>query len=52
MYTEFALGSRVLEVAEPVGAPRTVRLTVERVGGAEGVVEVTWNITSLSGKED
>ena len=39
-----------LEVAEPDGnTPTQVALVVQRVGGAVGVVEVSWNVTSVDG---
>ena len=48
---EFAVGSRSVSVLEPEdGASVSVSLVVERTGGATGVVEVSWTLTSTNGE--
>ena len=48
---EFAAGSRSVSVLEPEdGASVSVSLVVERTGGATGVVEVSWTLTSTNGE--
>ena len=52
IHAEFALDSRTREVAEPDGStPLTVRLTVRRLGGTVGVIQVMWNVTSSDGMQ-
>ncbi|CAI8030499.1 Adhesion G-protein coupled receptor V1 [Geodia barretti] len=47
---QFAVGSRSVSVLEPEdGASVSVSLVVERTGGATGVVEVSWTLTSQTG---
>lgn len=38
-------------MAEPDSSPTFALFTVQRVGGAVGVVEVFWNVTSLDGSD-
>ena len=45
---EFAADDRNVEVNEG-DSQSTLTLTVERVGGAVGVVQVQWNLTTSSG---
>ena len=48
---EFAEASRAVQVSEPEdGATASISLTVERTGGATGVVEVSWSITADNGE--
>ena len=48
-YTEFVADDRRVAVDE--GDTQTaLSLTVERVGGAVGVVQVVWNLTRSNGK--
>lgn len=49
---EFAVGSRGFSVEEPEDneSPQAITLTVQRVGGLQGVVSVSWQVTSASGK--
>lgn len=51
IHPEFSSGSRQLTVEEPEdgGLPITITLTVQRVGGAVGVVSVAWRVTSRNG---
>ena len=45
---EFAADDRNVQVNEG-DSQSTLTLTVERVGGAVGVVQVQWNLTTSSG---
>ena len=47
-FAEFAADDRSVEVNEG-DMQSTLTLTVERVGGAVGVVQVQWNLTTSSG---
>lgn len=50
-HVEFAEGSRSVQASEPEGASSTsVSLTVERTGGATGVVTVSWSLTADNGE--
>lgn len=48
--TEFASSSRTVVAEEPEDGelPRTLSLTVLRVGGRVGVVSVTWRVTTTA----
>ena len=48
VYAEFAADDRSVEVNEG-DSQSTLILTVERVGGAVGVVQVQWNLTTSRG---
>ena len=39
-------------VSEPEDASASVSLIVERIGGATGVVEVSWSLTSSNGESN
>lgn len=49
---EFAVESRAVVVSEPDGVSASVGLIVERTGGATGVVEVSWSLTSTNGESN